>query len=119
MSRYEFMLDEREIEKVVLHWSTKTGIMAMEEAGELIQAISKKERSLDNLMYVYDFDENEELIASVEDIEQADERDNEASKNLVEEIGDMYITLAMIQRRYSIDQEDIQKRIDHKLSKKY
>lgn len=63
----------------------------MEEAGELIQAVSKVERK------GLDFEK----------------------QNLIDEIGDMYISLMVIRARYEISKKEIQKRIEHKLNKKY
>lgn len=66
-------------------------MMLMEEAGELIQAVSKVERK------GLDFEK----------------------QNLIDEIGDMYISLMAIRARYEISEKEIQKRIEHKLNKKY
>ena len=40
-------------------------------------------------------------------------------QNLIDEIGDMYISLMAIRTRYKISEKEIQERIEHKLNKKY
>lgn len=71
-------------------WKDKMPIMVMEEAGELIQAISKVERKRPN-----------------------------ARENLCEEIRDMYISLAALINHYEIDGDLINFMVKTKLNKKY
>jgi NTP pyrophosphatase (non-canonical NTP hydrolase) len=79
--------------EIAEYWGDKMPMMAMEEAGELIQAISKVERETKNPSL--------------------------ALNNLIDEIGDMYIVLEALTQRYAIDPEAICERIGCKLNKKY
>lgn len=75
-------------------WGDRMPMMVMEEAAELIQAISKYER----------------------------DKSDDTRKNLVDEIGDMWISLMALQYHYDEDgtmADDIDKRIETKLNKKY
>lgn len=83
-------ISKNKIKDVVNHWRTKMPMMAMEECGELIQAISKYERK----------------------------GDENTLRNLKEEIRDMYITLECLLYWYDIDEEEIKRLIDHKLDVK-
>ena len=77
-------------------------MLVMEEAGELIQAISKLQRSTHR--------------------EDYDEKDCEEKENaLIDEIGDMYISLMALQMYLDIPDigDKIEKRIEEKLNKKY
>ena len=80
--------------EVADYWGDKMPMMAMEEAGELIQAISKVER-------------------------KSSGDSSLAMNNLIDEIGDMYITLEALTKRYAIDPAAICERIGSKLNKKY
>ena len=75
------------------YWDSIIGMnyATIEEAAELIQSITK-------------YDKNPS--------------DNNL-QNIIDEIGDMYISLKAIQYHYNISDEDINKRIDKKLNKKY
>lgn len=75
---------------IIKYWGDKMPMMCMEELAELQQAISKKERGEEN-----------------------------ADKNLVDEIGDVYITLEILMNLYNIDPKDIAERINYKLKKNY
>ena len=75
------------------HWGSRMPLMACEECGELIQAISKLERKL---FAHKPFD---------------DEYDH-----LIEEIGDVFLTMGALMNRYCISAIDIEKAIDSKLS---
>lgn len=86
------MITDEDIKGILKYWEKLFPIMACEEAGEFIQAISKMERS-----------ENNETI----------------KRNLIDEIGDMHITLVCIAKYYGIDTMDIEERINKKLNKKY
>lgn len=78
------------------YWKNRMPMMTMEEAGELIQAISKFEREPD-IKRLYE---------------------------LADEIGDMYISLKSLEYYY-IDKYDknisymVEKRIEEKLNKEY
>lgn len=91
MDRHEFLKKCVEVDE---YWNEKMPIMACEEAGELIQAISKAER-------------------------KGVKFESETYQNLVDEIGDMYITLMALQNHYNINEGDIEVRIEKKLNKKY
>lgn len=88
--------------QVAHHWGERMPMMVMEEAGELIQAISKFERS-------------EKDITSSE------------FDNLIDEIGDMTIALRAIQFHYwnltshehNTIRTRVNQRIETKLKKKY
>lgn len=73
-------------------WGDKMPMMAMEEMAELTQAISKVERK-----------------GLSEDLR----------KNVIEEIGDVYISIRAIMERYDITEEEIGVRVDTKLNKIY
>lgn len=79
--------------EIAEYWGDKMPMMAMEEAGELIQAVSKVERETKNPSL--------------------------ALNNLIDEIGDMYIVLEALTQRYAIDPAAICERIGTKLNKKY
>lgn len=83
-------IDVKKVCEISNYWGDKMPMMAMEEAGELIQAISKVERK----------------------------KSNKARENLIEEIRDMYISLMAIQYRYGITVTEIQKAIDEKVNTK-
>ena len=91
----------RKTNEVSEYWGNLMPMMVMEEAGELIQAISKYERTLAK--------------------NGTEEDQSKARKNLIDEIGDMWISLMALQSHY----EDgtwgdlIDSRIKEKLNKKY
>lgn len=89
---------EKKIIEVAEYWGDRMPMMCMEEAAELIQAISKLERFRDNVFVGIP---------------------KEAKKPLIDEIGDMYISINAIMYYYGISQEDINKRVEYKLNKKY
>ena len=84
-----------QVEDIIKYWGDKMPMLVMEESGELIQAISKRERA-----------------NTVDKKEIAD-------KGLIDEIGDMYISLLAIRLYYGIDLFKIEDRIKEKLNKKY
>ena len=90
MTMYEIA---RKCDEVQNFWGDKMPMLAMEEAGELIQAISKYER----------------------------EQNDITRQNLIDEIGDMWITLMALQARYEDGElgDAIDKRIETKLNKRY
>lgn len=77
-------------------WGNKMPMMAMEEAAELIQAISKVERC-------------NPRVASYD----------QAIENLVEEMADVSIAIQALMARYNIDVEYVQEAMNKKLSKEY
>ena len=78
------------------YWGNKMPMMAMEEAGELIQAISKVERA------------NKRTVAYCDAIE-----------NLMEEMADTIIAVNALMARYDIDTNEMEKVIKNKLYKEY
>ena len=96
------MIQEEFIQRcddVQSYWGHMLPMMSMEEAGELIQAISKYERK------------------------RKDVFPDAAKQDLIDEIGDMYICLMALQIRYTPEianlDERIEKRIEKKLRKHY
>ena len=83
--------NKNKIKDVAKYWGNTMPIMAMEEAGELIQAISKYERNLSD----------------------------EEKQNLIDEIGDMFISLHALIEHYDIDSSKVKLRIGKKLNKRY
>lgn len=84
------MYIDKRIVEVEKFWGDKMPMMAMEEAGEFIQALSKLERK----------------------------GSAEAKQNLKEEIRDMYISLGAVITRYDIDSQEIIDMMDEKLNTK-
>lgn len=82
-------VDEEKLDEVADYWDDKMPMMAMEEMGELIQAISKLER-----------------------------KGKAVRSNLVEEIRDVYISLMALQYRYNIQMSEIEEEIEKKLNMK-
>lgn len=78
---------------VNVHWGSRMPLMACEECGELVQAISKLERKL-----------------------FANESFDEEYDHLIEEIGDVYLVMGALMNHYCISAIDIEKAIDSKLS---
>lgn len=75
------------------HWGCRMPLMACEECGELIQAVSKMER---RLFAKKPFDDEYE--------------------NLVEEIGDVFITMGALMNHYCITADEIVKAMNDKLT---
>lgn len=110
MKREEFL---RKCDEVQKYWRDRMPMMVMEEAAELIQAISKYER------YIVSSD-----FGIIDD-----DKAREISQNLIDEVGDMYISLMALQFQYKylnehVDpykpvEELIELRIEKKLNKKY
>lgn len=84
---------KKETVPVQSRWGERMPLMACEECGELIQAISKLERKL-HAKKSYDHE----------------------YQNLVEEIGDLFITVGALMNRYCITPEEINKAMDDKLN---
>ena len=87
-------VEKSKISDVEKHWDQRMPMMAMEEMGELIQAISKMERAND------DYERSERMT------------------NLVEELRDTYISLMALQIRYGIDMNEMVDEINMKLDMK-
>ena len=108
--------------KVANHWGDRMPMMAMEECGELIQAISKYERALVEVKNRNEKpSERDEAAQNAFDTETW-EIYNFARQHLIDEIGDMWISLMALQAHYD-DKGDMADRIDarieYKLKKKY
>lgn len=77
--------------EIATYWQDLLPMVTMEECGELIRAISKMER-----------------------------RDKEPNKqDIIDEMGDVFICMSALSHRYSISEDDILKRLDEKINKKY
>ena len=78
-------------QEIEMYWEEKMPMLAMEEAGELIQAISKIER-----------------------------KENEITRQgLIDELGDIIISVAALSHHYGIEPSEIDNRITTKMNKKY
>lgn len=87
-------------EPVWLHWRERMPLMAAEEAGEFIQAVSKLERKL-----------------WARDVEGDDSVRTEAEyDHVIEEMGDVLIVIGALTNRYNITADEIEKAIRDKLS---
>lgn len=87
-------------EPVWLHWRERMPLMAAEEAGEFIQAVSKLERKL-----------------WARDIEGDDSVRTEAEyDHVIEEMGDVLIVIGALANRYNITADEIETAIRSKLS---
>ena len=81
----------KEFANVARFWGDRMPMMAMEECGELIQAISKDERH----------------------------RSTFTEDKLLEEMADVVISIYALMALRELTPEDLQEKIDAKLSKKY
>lgn len=87
-------------EPVWLHWRERMPLMAAEEAGEFIQAVSKLERKL-----------------WARDIEGDGSVRTEAEYNhVIEEMGDVLIVIGALANRYNVAADEIETAIRSKLS---
>ena len=96
-------LDEGLFKDVEAYWNENMPMKAMEECGELIQAISKYEVFLNT-------------VSSEKGAYQKCERLRE---QLMEELRDVYISLEAIKIQYNIDDNELNGLIEKKLKKKY
>lgn len=80
------------------YWDNLMPMIAMEECGELIQAISKMER---------------DDLAMVPGIKSRQKQD------VIDEMGDVLICMSALSHRYSISEDDILNRLEAKINKKY
>lgn len=92
-------IDFGPFESVYDHWLENMPIMACEEMAELIQAISKFERSLSK----------DDFESTADDYRQA----------IITEMADVYIACAALSYRYRITPADIGEAIWKKMDKKY
>ena len=93
---------KKKIAKLSGYWGTLMPTLAMEECGELIQAISKVERGLS-----FSF-EQKEMVYSESTL-----------KNLAEEMADVLIAVEAIRVYYGIDEKDIVLMMEKKARKKF
>ena len=108
-------MNDKMYKEVAEYWGDKMPMMAMEEMAELIKAISKLERNLS--VGVIQVGEQESDLMNT--IEELNDKQKSAWLNVVEEIGDVFISCKAIMCRYGITQELVDKRISDKLKKKY
>ena len=80
-----------EIKTVASFWGDKMPMMLMEECGELIQALSKRER-------------NHTLETEI---------------NVIEEIADVLISIGAVMEHYGISDDEVKHRICNKLDRQY
>ena len=85
-------------EDVNLRWGSRMPLMAAEEAGEFIQAVSKLERKLYSPQSGRTYDIEEEM------------------NNLVEEMGDVLIVIGALLNKYGIPVVDVEEAITNKLA---
>lgn len=91
------------------HWGDDLmPMMAMEEAAELSQAISKHARMMHKLDGSYDDITAENFEAYLQ-----------SREHLIEELGDMYISMRAIMHLACIPESRVWERINEKLNKKY
>lgn len=111
----------RKVNEVAEYWGNKMPMLAMEEAGEYIQAISKYERALDEVKNRNEKPVEADAGAQADFDKETEHILNTAKQRLIDEIGDMWIGLMAIQARYEDGSwaDAIDKRIEEKLSKKY
>jgi NTP pyrophosphatase (non-canonical NTP hydrolase) len=95
--------------------------MSCEEAGEFIQAVSKYERALLDHKHMLEKEPEKDQEVQKYMIKQSEEVVKLYEQKLIDEIGDMWITLMAIQSRYddSTWADRIDERIEKKLNKKY
>ena len=84
--------------EVAEYWGDKMPMMAMEECGELIQAISKFERK------------DRKVFEPIEAEAYTDQ-----ARNLIIEMGDVLISIAALINLYGIPADDVNDYIDDKL----
>jgi hypothetical protein len=111
----------RECDKVQKFWGDMFPMMAMEEASEFIQAVSKYERALLDHKHMLEKEPEKDQEAQKYMIKQSKEAVKLFEQNLIDEIGDMWISLMALQSRYDDGTwaDRIDERIEKKLNKKY
>ena len=98
-------VNKKQALKIANWWGDKYPLMACEECGELMQAISKAERS-----------EPERKSRYTGNYRIQDE---EVRKNLVKELADVAIAIEVLAYRYDITDEELNLAIRSKLNKRY
>lgn len=97
LERKETVNYDDKIFEVNDYWGDQMPMMAMEEAGEFIQAVSKMERNRVPLDLYYE----------------------SSKENLIKEMADMMISMKALTFRYDIEDDEIFEAIDKKLEKNY
>lgn len=87
--------------EVAKHWGNRMPMMCMEEAAELIQAISKMER-----------------IAGLKP-EETPLSEPDRKQDLIDEMGDILIAIEALKEYYDIPDAKVEMRIEEKLARKY
>lgn len=85
-----------DINKIVNYFGNKTPIVAMEECGELIQAISKMER---------------------DELAKCPGVNNSIKDNLIEELADVYICIEMLGDYYGISSDVFWSMVEQKIQR--
>lgn len=91
---------EESCKDVARHWGTRMPMMALEECGELVQAICKVERA---------YDYRPDISNTYED----------AMEGLIDEMGDILISVEALRQYYRIPQAKIDMRLESKLAQHY
>ena len=105
MDSITLKLDYR-ISDVEEYWKDLVPLMVSEEAGELLQSISKYERFLTKK-----YQEDPGYVGS--------EEEDVLMRNMEKEIADLFIIIGAYIKRHNLDDMAIEQYIDEKLSKKY
>ena len=98
-------VDAKKALKIANWWRDKYPLMACEEFGELMQVLSKVERS-----------EPERKSRYTHNYTIQDE---ELRKNLVEELADVAIAVGVLAYRYDISQDELNRQIRAKMYRRY
>ena len=105
MDSITLKLDSR-VSDVEKYWKDLVPLMVSEEAGELLQSISKYERFITKK-----YQEDPDYIGS-------DEEDVLMS-NMEKEIADLFIIIGAYIKRHNLDDMAIERYVNEKLNKKY
>lgn len=92
-------IDFEPMKSVADYWGTRMPIMACEECGELIQAISKYERHKPDIGF--------------------EKFEDDYRNDIVKEMADVYIACAALCNRYHITPDQIGEKVWAKMDKKY
>lgn len=89
---------EESCAEIAEYWDDLLPMVAMEECGELIQAISKMER------------DDMAMVPGINSIKK---------QRVIDEMGDVFICMSALSYRYNISEKDIFNRIYEKFNKHY
>lgn len=98
-------VNKKQALKIANWWGDKYPLMACEECGELMQAVSKVERSNPERKSRYTM--NYQV------------KDEDLRENLIKELADVAIAIEVLSYRYDITDEELNLAIKAKLNKKY